>query len=502
LTCASDLTVAACQTQVAVDAEYATWLGTASGSGGCNGVLTNNSTGAPDKSGGSKTVIFTYTSSCAPITTTCSATFTVNTTKTLSGTLKYNNPAQTPMNNVTLAITPGTATSITDIGGNYSFPGLCPGTYTIAVTNINKPAGGINSTDAAQVNQWGVAPYGIEKVRFFAGDVAGIGSPTGPDNNVNAADAGRILQYFVTNGTPPFNTTNWKFWWAGDMISANPYTGLTAISVAIGGSSITKDLFGECTGDFNRSFTPGGAKESASKTLFLTYGKTMYVKTGTEFDLPVYTESAMDVGAVSLIMNFPSDKLEILGVNLADQANTPVMFNVSGNELRIGWTSLDELSLKAADKLLTLRVKLVGSLGQDENIRFTLAENPLNELADAMANVVPYAVLNIDLIGTHTLGVNPPGITETLRFKNYPNPFTGTTTFVYSLPVAGDVSIGLRDMLGVRIKVILDKVSQTSGDYKLVLDANDLPAGVFMATLKFISDGQPMTHTIKIVRTY
>ncbi|MBK8565493.1 MAG: DUF11 domain-containing protein, partial [Saprospiraceae bacterium] len=78
LTCPINLTSAACQTQAAVDAAFATWLATASASGGCNGALSNNNTGAPPACGGSTTVTFTYTSSCAPLTTTCNATFTVS----------------------------------------------------------------------------------------------------------------------------------------------------------------------------------------------------------------------------------------------------------------------------------------------------------------------------------------------------------------------------------------------------------------------------------------
>ncbi len=77
LTCPTNTTAAACQTQTAVNAAFATWLASASASGGCNGVLTNNNTGAPSACGGSTTVTFTYTSSCAPLTTTCQATFTV-----------------------------------------------------------------------------------------------------------------------------------------------------------------------------------------------------------------------------------------------------------------------------------------------------------------------------------------------------------------------------------------------------------------------------------------
>nr|MBP8754783.1 HYR domain-containing protein [Chitinophagales bacterium] len=77
LNCASDTTIASCQTQDEVDAAYASWLATTTASGGCSTELTNNSTGAPLACGGIKTVTFTYTSSCAPLITTCSATFTV-----------------------------------------------------------------------------------------------------------------------------------------------------------------------------------------------------------------------------------------------------------------------------------------------------------------------------------------------------------------------------------------------------------------------------------------
>ena len=77
LTCPVNTTTAVCQTQAAVNTAFAAWLATASASGGCNGVLTNNNTGAPSNCGGSTTVTFTYTSTCAPLTTTCQATFTV-----------------------------------------------------------------------------------------------------------------------------------------------------------------------------------------------------------------------------------------------------------------------------------------------------------------------------------------------------------------------------------------------------------------------------------------
>ncbi len=77
LTCPINSTVGACQTQAAINAQFNAWLATASASGGCNGVLTNNNTGAPSACGGNTVVTFTYTSTCFPFTTTCTATFTV-----------------------------------------------------------------------------------------------------------------------------------------------------------------------------------------------------------------------------------------------------------------------------------------------------------------------------------------------------------------------------------------------------------------------------------------
>ncbi|MBK6824627.1 MAG: hypothetical protein IPG87_17210 [Saprospiraceae bacterium] len=76
LNCAANVTEAACQTQAQIDAKFATWLATATKSGGCNAVLSNNNTGAPAACGGSRTVTFTVTSSCEA-NKTCMATFTV-----------------------------------------------------------------------------------------------------------------------------------------------------------------------------------------------------------------------------------------------------------------------------------------------------------------------------------------------------------------------------------------------------------------------------------------
>lgn len=77
LTCPTNKVHPACQTQTAVDLDFGSWLNSASASGGCNGLLNNNNSGAPSACGGSTTVTFTYTSTCGTLSSTCQATYTV-----------------------------------------------------------------------------------------------------------------------------------------------------------------------------------------------------------------------------------------------------------------------------------------------------------------------------------------------------------------------------------------------------------------------------------------
>ncbi len=78
LDCPGDTTLDVCQTQEQIDEAFQAWLNKVSASGGCNGSLTNDNTGAPKACvGGTVTVNFTYTSTCGQAETTCSSSFTV-----------------------------------------------------------------------------------------------------------------------------------------------------------------------------------------------------------------------------------------------------------------------------------------------------------------------------------------------------------------------------------------------------------------------------------------
>ncbi|MCF6130752.1 T9SS type A sorting domain-containing protein [Flavobacterium wongokense] len=143
LTCPVNTTTGSCQTQAAVNAAFTAWLATASGNGGCNGNLSNNNTGAPPACGGSTTVTFTYTSSCAPLSTTCQATFTVSAAPSVSLTCPGNlttSACQTQAAvNAAFTAWLATASGNGGCGGNLSnnntgAPPACGGSRTVTFT--------------------------------------------------------------------------------------------------------------------------------------------------------------------------------------------------------------------------------------------------------------------------------------------------------------------------------------------------------------------------------
>lgn len=427
---------------------------------------------------------------------------------TLTGNIKYYNPpSHYPLGDCSVHLYQGN-TLIQSVAANpsgvYSFANVCPGTYTIGFTKSPPPGflNPVNVTDASYVATWAGAPAAIQKVQFMAGDVL-------MNNQVLPNDATRILQYFLTSGVvgwcygppaTPICSPAWKIF-TDSVVSANPITGnpnldMPTITVDYGSGPHTRDLFVLFTGDFNHSWVP--AAKSSSANLTLSSVDTRFVDAGAEFMLPMVATSNLEVGAISMIMNFPSDKLEIVDAYLLGDENQPVQFNLMGDELRLGWTSVIPVNVNAGQSLVTLRLRLVGALATGETIQLSFNGSPLNELADGKVQVIPNVVLNTEMIAAKSVGIVEAN-GATLGFGNFPNPFNETTTFVVNLPFAGFASIEVYDMLGKRINSFLNQ-NMTAGEHKYVVNSNDLKPGVYTAILSLKADGQMLKRTIKIIR--
>jgi hypothetical protein len=278
----------------------------------------------------------------------------------------------------------------------------------------------------------------------------------------------------------------------------NPLPNVLTLNVVSGSGAVTRNFYALVTGDFNRSFVPGGTK-SVNENLTLNIGGTMVVEPGIEFDLPVTAGIDMQVGAVSLILDFPADKLEVTGIYLGTDANSPIDYAVAGNELRIGWHSLIPASLMNGDALLTLKLRTIGALTPGETIRLSLTSDPLNELADGDYNTIPNAALFVDEIGGTTTGISDISLNGSLFLESRPNPFVDRTTFAYTLPQDGKVVLEFSSMLGRKTEILLDEW-QTAGDHTFTVDLSNYSAGVYTAAIRLHTGSDVISKTIKVIR--
>ncbi len=87
--------------------------------------------------------------------------------------------------------------------------------------------------------------------------------------------------------------------------------------------------------------------------------------------------------------------------------------------------------------------------------------------------------------------------TEVGLSQNYPNPFNPQTTIEYALPLAGDVSLIVYDMLGREVATLLNG-PQTAGRHAVRFDASHLSNGTYVYRLA--APNKTITRTMVLVK--
>jgi hypothetical protein len=269
--------------------------------------------------------------------------------------------------------------------------------------------------------------------------------------------------------------------------------------VSVSTGDLSQDFYGMASGDFNRSFTPGTALTGGSASLTLSQGQVVSTSPSSIVDVPVRASHMMEVGAVSLILDYPNDMVEILGVSLMNNPNLPLLYQEDKGVLRIGWTNPTPMMLATDDILLTIRVKTSQDMLPGDAIVFSLAQDPLNELADGRSDVIQNAELYTTTLAYATVGIGNQEEIDLLHLSSYPNPFTDQTSFSFDLPERGDVSLEITDLAGKRIALLLSE-PMNAGSHSYTASGLELSAGVYMATLRLSTGDQVISRSVRIVR--
>ncbi|MBT8392740.1 MAG: T9SS type A sorting domain-containing protein [Ignavibacteriaceae bacterium] len=86
-----------------------------------------------------------------------------------------------------------------------------------------------------------------------------------------------------------------------------------------------------------------------------------------------------------------------------------------------------------------------------------------------------------------TMSYSPPPptnpVTSYILYQNYPNPFNPSTTFRYELPQDGVVTIDIYDILGQKVRTIVNEF-QNANRYEINFNAIGLASGVYIYKMK------------------
>jgi hypothetical protein len=249
-----------------------------------------------------------------------------------------------------------------------------------------------------------------------------------------------------------------------------------------------------CAGEFNSSF-----RTTIPSTVNVTLGpseETYIATAGKQFDLALEATAPMQIGAISLILNVPSNLVTVGNVKVPG-SNGPVTYQYSGNTLRIGWNSTVPINVVVNGDVVVLSLKPTSSFTSTQTLNIKMVNDPLNELADGFFTPIPNVALEVDAVRvTSSTNAPPTG----LSLNAAPNPTSGATQINYSIPLDGTVVLGLYDSKGVLLKTIVPPTFQTAGDYQMTIDMNVYKKANYYLKLTLTDIASPQSITLKLMR--
>ena len=383
----------------------------------------------------------------------------------------------------------------TDINGNYTFvsnTAHCISINQYAITAITRTYGGSNGTDALKITQNYLnqyppnpsSPYN-RKMRWNSADVT-------KNFYVTQDDKDSILARFA--GTISSFTR-------GDWFFEKSYTN-TSTSVPLSydnlvsftGVNLTgQNFFGLCVGDVNASYIPPQGQKSLSSKVSFNLNDVKKLKPNEYYELPVKVSNNISVAAISLILKYPKNLVEIHDVkfvNNIDGINTineNVIYNINETGLRIVWVGSNGAgSFLTNDVILLIKLTTKSCFNSGDVINFEVVNDQLCELADGSCEPLNNVILNIPSIeyDNSKSSLSVSGIEKNFgnNLQINPNPAKDILNIEYNIAENGNLKISIFNLLGEKILDVVN-YSQLKGNYSSKVNLSSFPSGLYNCKL-------------------
>jgi len=231
------------------------------------------------------------------------------------------------------------------------------------------------------------------------------------------------------------------------------------------------------------------------------------------FELPIFATRDMNIGAMSMILKFPKDKIEVFypltplkrGNNRREEERNiedrkekiedrklkdeegNLFYNVVGDELRVGWFA-DEgaVEIMAGEPVFVIRGRMTNYFRDGDVVQFKIANNPLCEFADENGKPIENVVLKtFSIVHSNSKNIENSGRTLDNDLFIFPNPAENTVNVRYNIVNYGIVNISMYNVLGEKVADVINKPS-LKGNFSSEFGLSSMPSGVY--TLKMTLD--------------
>ena len=239
-----------------------------------------------------------------------------------------------------------------------------------------------------------------------------------------------------------------------------------------------------CKGDLNGTYIPFIGK--TTPPVSLGESGSIYVEKDQDVIIPVRISSQMNVGAISLVMGYPTEVIDIVEISQGERSGGKFMYNVIGNEIRVAWTQTLGSVFNTDDAIVYVkaRIKDYTKLGQ---VQFEVLEG--SEIADAFGNV-SFVDLNTPklLASDHSVSVSVQ-----------PNPFSDRTSFVINTHESVAVEIWIYDLLGQKVQQVSTPDMLPAGTHRIDFDATTMRQGIYQYQIKIKGHSGSTSKTGKLI---
>jgi photosystem II stability/assembly factor-like uncharacterized protein len=164
----------------------------------------------------------------------------------------------------------------------------------------------------------------------------------------------------------------------------------------------------------------------------------------------------------------------------SDFAEIPVFIQSQNYPVKIS-LNITEAQIRSITVLNAVTKKIVGVITSEHNKPIYVSDRSTSQL-----------VLKVTFGSTDV----PK---QFALLQNFPNPFNPSTTIRFQLPVQAAVTLELYNILGQRVKYLMNQEQMGAGTHDVTLDASSLASGVYFYQIRALgaADGSNLFHDVK-----